>query len=32
MDIDANEDSQAIADSLRAAYGFEEASGAPIVS
>ena len=31
-DIDANEDSQAVADSLRAAYGFEEASGAPIVS
>lgn len=34
VSIDANEDSQAVADSLRmrAAYGIEEASAAPIVS
>ena len=34
VDIDANEDSQAVADALtmRAAYGIEEASAPPIVS
>lgn len=34
VDIDANEDSQAVADSLklRAAYGMEEASAPPILS